>query len=262
MCLVTLTIGFFSSVSCVVFILFGAVGLSGPPCSTSPLDSVIYNPANSTILTVNRDGDADLWPSTGGQPIQHFLFASHVDRVLNIAYAPDGKTVVTCGDSMAMLWDLQTGTPLRRLDDFSTGLTSENWATSIAYASDGETILATYYNSKIAKLWDTHSGVLLHTLSGHKNEVMSVAYAPDSKTMLTTGDDYTAKLWDTDSGTLLHTLTLYTPSAADTPGEQITTSATFSPDGKTILATSNGDVQSGTLLHLLCSPALTATPTK
>lgn len=58
----------------------------------------------------------------------------------------------------------------------------------------------------MARLWDTDSGVLLHTLEGHTATLQAVALSTDGSVLATGSTDGTAKLWDTATGALLHTL--------------------------------------------------------
>ena len=60
---------------------------------------------------------------------------------------------------------------------------------------------------KTVKLWETSSGQLLHTFTGHQGRVNAVAFSPDGETVLSSSWDNTLKLWETSSGQLLHTLT-------------------------------------------------------
>ncbi len=54
------------------------------------------------------------------------------------------------------------------------------------------------------KIWDTN-GKLLNTLREHSNEVRTVIFNPNGKTIASASLDKTVKLWKLD-GTLLHTL--------------------------------------------------------
>ncbi len=83
---------------------------------------------------------------------------------------------------------------------------------------------------------------------GHTESVVSVAFSPDGRTILTGSWDNTARLWDAASGQLLHTLEGHTG-----PVYRVA----FSPDGRTALTGSDDatarlwDVASGQLLHTL-----------
>jgi hypothetical protein len=63
-----------------------------------------------------------------------------------------------------------------------------------------------------------------HTLTGHTDNVYSVAFSPDGHMLASASWDHTVKLWDVSTGSEVRTLT-------DTDA---VFSAVFSPDGKTI----------------------------
>jgi hypothetical protein len=69
------------------------------------------------------------------------------------------------------------------------------------------------------------------TLSGHTDEVNSVAFSPDGRLLASGSADYTIKLWDVASGSLVRTLTGHTDYVL---------SVAFSPDGR-LLASGSDD---------------------
>jgi WD40 repeat protein len=78
----------------------------------------------------------------------------------------------------------------------------------------------------VVVLWDTTVGRPVRTLVGHQKAVVSVAFSPDGKQILTGSADTTAILWDPSTGSQIRTF----------KGHKGTiTSAAFSPDGKQIL---------------------------
>jgi WD40 repeat protein len=68
------------------------------------------------------------------------------------------------------------------------------------------------------------------TLRGHEDRVMSVAFRPDGKRILSGSDDKTLKVWDAESGSELMTLRGHDDSVM---------SVAFSPDGKRIVSGSD-----------------------
>ena len=76
-----------------------------------------------------------------------------------------------------------------------------------------------------SRLWDAHTGTLIHTLTEHTSSVLSVAFSPDGNTIATASGDETVRLWDARKGTLIHTFTEHTDDVG---------SVAFSPDGNTV----------------------------
>ena len=60
---------------------------------------------------------------------------------------------------------------------------------------------------------DTKSSLSLMVQAGHSNEVDSVAFSPDGKTLASGSWDNTIKLWNVETGELVRTLTGHTDEA-------------------------------------------------
>ncbi|MBM3740788.1 MAG: CHAT domain-containing protein, partial [Acidobacteria bacterium] len=97
------------------------------------------------------------------------------------------------------------------------------------------------------RLWQPASGKALHTLTGHRNWVLSVAWSPNGQ-LLASASDTTVRLWQAASGKALHTLTGH---------RNWVLSVAWSPDGQ-LLASGSDDrtvrlwqAASGKALHSL-----------
>ena len=123
--------------------------------------------------------------------------------------------------------------------------THRSGLTACAFSADGQHIL-TASDDRTAKLWDAHSGALLHSFDGHTDWVKSCAFSADGQHILTASDDQTAKLWDAHSGALLRSFDGHTHWVR---------SCAFSADGQHILTASHDhtaklwDAHSGALLR-------------
>ena len=99
-----------------------------------------------------------------------------------------------------------------------------NGIRSVELSSDGKYALS---SSESVKLWDIKSGKLLKTFTGHLGVVNSAVFSPNSKYILSGGDDGNIKLWDVKTGKELKTL--------KSDGSAIS-SVGFHPNGKYIFS--------------------------
>src|SRR5262245_784504 len=75
----------------------------------------------------------------------------------------------------------------------------------VAVSPDGK-LIASGSNDSSAKVWDAHTGKLLHTLRGHGFTVTHVAFHPSGKQLASGSGDLTIKVWDLNTGTGIFTL--------------------------------------------------------
>ena len=102
-------------------------------------------------------------------------------------------------------------------------------AMSVAYSPNGKTILAGFGDGT-ASVWEAASGHLLHRLAGHTNFIFEVGISPDNRTGFTLSADRNIILWDLKTGEEIRRF----GSDLILGGDAL--SATFSPDGRTILS--------------------------
>ena len=96
--------------------------------------------------------------------------------------------------------------------------------TSVKFSSDGN-LVVTGSRDHTARIWDSRTGALLHTLRGHFGTVNDASFSPDGHWVVTAGPD-TAALWSADTGERKFYL----------QGHQgALTSASFNPAGDTIV---------------------------
>src|SRR5205085_5904626 len=82
-------------------------------------------------------------------------------------------------------------------------------------------------------LWNVENGQVLRDFPGHVGLVYSAAISPDGQTLATASHDQTIRLWDLATGKPKQVLKV--------PGQSVRY-IEFSPDGQTLLSTSNVNV--------------------
>jgi WD40 repeat protein len=100
-----------------------------------------------------------------------------------------------------------------------------------AYFPDGKT-LATASSDGTVKLWDTATGDLTRTLTGHRHHVLSLAISPDGQWLAGGGGalDPRVLIWNTKTGVIAHAFSSH---------GTLVTKVQFSADGRLLVSRSN-----------------------
>ena len=134
----------------------------------------------------------------------------------------DGQSLVSCQDSIARIWALESG--LRQQQD-----AHRDSVTGVSCSFDG-TLVASCSLDRSVKLWSAASGFLVETFLGHSGGVLCVCFSSDGRYVASGSEDKSANVWLVSTGALLFSL----------EHERGVQQVGFSPDSLSLFTLSQG----------------------
>ena len=226
----------------------------------SPVYVARFSPDGTVVVTGDADGGIRLWRANDGKPLGT---GKQQGRVTDAVFAREGRTVASAGLAGVSEWSVPSAKRIRilrspggssrvafssdgsllagagndgaaRIWDAAGGKrrglfkVSKLPLTDVVFSPDGRLLLAT--GSKV-QTWDVRTGARRHELVGHSGPARRGAFSPDGQWIATTGP-ITVGLWQRDAGQPFR----YLRRAGTVPKGKLLTSASFSPDGRFVLA--------------------------
>ncbi len=156
---------------------------------------VAFSPDGKTLVTASDDMTARIWDVATGQTLH--ILSGHTDVVSDAVFSPDGKMIATSSwDNTAMIWDAATGQPIHVL-----GLENRE------APGNSDTVVIVSTITDVAPpptpSRPNNAGTPANTpapVTGHTKPVESVDFSPDSRRLITSGDDAKAIIWDVANG--------------------------------------------------------------
>lgn len=219
---------------------------SPPIYYDDPVHTVAFSPDGQYLISTGFDFSKGYWSSPPGEPMRLW----HESRSYVLAISSDSRYVASgdgLGSGELLIFDMQQ--PERSLDGpawiygrywIGSGNLPNGPSTflSAAFSPDSRYVAtATAYSGdtavdSVARLWSLEPNELLELPEleqfRHEGNVLSVAFSPDGRSLLTASEDDSARIWDIESGQ---------ETGRFTHRDDVGT-AQFSPDGRSIVTAS------------------------
>ncbi len=159
--------------------------------------SVAFSPRGPYALTLSDDGIVRFWNIASGLKLNSL---KEDDGLIAVAYSPDGRYVIT-GSDWVRLWNAATGHLIRVVG-------SQTGTDCLAYSPDGKFVIVGTGSEML--IYDPSTGRQTRSLIGHTEEINSVIFSNDGKSILTSShhndrvasekSNAPARLWDLATG--------------------------------------------------------------
>ena len=155
-----------------------------------------------------------------GELIPNLQLEGHEFTVWSLAITQDGQTIISGGqDATIRLWDISSGKEIHKF------VGHDGPVYGLVLMPNDNRLVSIADKDLAVKIWDIEDKYLKTSLAPNSAHVNAVAVSPDSRFIVTGGDDGIARFWDVDRGILLRYL----------EHSQAIYSITISPDGRHML---------------------------
>jgi WD40 repeat protein len=168
---------------------------------TSCVCSVVFSGDGGKVASGSDDRTVMTWDVRSGKLVLGPL-RGHKNRVIFVAFSPDGNKIVsTSSDNNSCVWDTRSGVlvsgPSKRHAEGTLAVEfMPNTAWHCAVSPDGKLIAGIMNrNPARARLWDSKTGRLAATFAGHTAKIWTIAFAPDSKRVVSSSGDKTVRVY-------------------------------------------------------------------
>ncbi|MGG6237861.1 NB-ARC domain-containing protein [Nodosilinea sp. AN01ver1] len=131
--------------------------------------AIAFSPDGELLAASDVSYEIHLWRVSDAQPV--LTLHAQDGWCWAVTFSPDNQTLASSANGTIDLWNLATGDRYGQLKDSSSRVFS------LAFSPDGRYLASGCEDHQI-RVWDVRTRTLVYCLSGHADEVRSVAFAP------------------------------------------------------------------------------------
>jgi hypothetical protein len=155
---------------------------------------VAFSPDSRTVVSCSADSTIRLWDVVTGK--QKKRFDGHVGTVAAAHFFPDGQRLISGGSDKIVIWDIDSGKPLREFKDLPSKVVR------LSLVLPRATRCLTFHADKKVRLWDLQSGRILGSflVKGHQAGHTIKDISADGRIALSGGIENVVKVWNVQKG--------------------------------------------------------------